>query len=130
MLPVVRGDDETTRQIVLYTIALVVFSIAVGVWLGPIYTGAAIVLGGRLPLARRAAATRPVPAPRGGPLPLLARLPRAALRRRRPRSGAAVKEMTPELERKNLLLGWALFGLSLLLFAGTVGVAFLYLRFD
>ena len=45
MLPVVRGDDETARQIVLYTIALVVFSIAVGVWLGPIYTGAAIALG-------------------------------------------------------------------------------------
>lgn len=38
--------------------------------------------------------------------------------------------MNPELERKNLLLGWALFGLFLLLFAGTVGVAFLYLALD
>ena len=38
--------------------------------------------------------------------------------------------MTPEIERKNLLLGWALFGLFLLLFAGTVGVAFLYLALD
>lgn len=35
-----------------------------------------------------------------------------------------------ELERKNLLLGWALFGLFLLLFVGTVGVAFLYLALD
>ena len=41
-----------------------------------------------------------------------------------------MKELTPELERKNLMLGWALFGLSLLLFAGTVGVAFLYLALD
>ncbi len=46
MLPVVRGEDETTRQIVLYTLALVVFSVAVGLWLGPVYTAAAIVLGG------------------------------------------------------------------------------------
>ena len=41
-----------------------------------------------------------------------------------------MKELTPELERKNLILGWALFGVSLLLFAGTVGVALLYLAFD
>ena len=38
--------------------------------------------------------------------------------------------MDPELARKNLLLGWALFGLFLLLLAGTVGVAFLYLALD
>ncbi len=38
--------------------------------------------------------------------------------------------MTPEIERKNLLLGWALFGLFLLLFVGTVGVALLYLALD
>ncbi len=41
-----------------------------------------------------------------------------------------MKEITPELERKNLILGWALFGVFLLLFAGTVGVALLYLAFD
>ena len=41
-----------------------------------------------------------------------------------------MKEITPELERKNLLLGWALFGIFLLLFAGTVGVALLYLALD
>jgi hypothetical protein len=38
--------------------------------------------------------------------------------------------MTPELERKNLLLGWALFGVFVLLFVGTVAVAFLYLALD
>jgi len=41
-----------------------------------------------------------------------------------------VKEITPELERRNLILGWALFGIFLVLFAGTVGVAFLYLALD
>ena len=41
-----------------------------------------------------------------------------------------MKELTPELERQNLILGWALFALFLLLFAGTVGVALLYLAFD
>ena len=37
-----------------------------------------------------------------------------------------MKELTPELERKNLALGWALFGICLLLFAGTIGIALLY----
>jgi hypothetical protein len=35
-----------------------------------------------------------------------------------------------ELERKNLRWGWALFGVFLVLFAGTVGVAFVYLWLD
>jgi hypothetical protein len=34
------------------------------------------------------------------------------------------------LARKNNRLGWLLFGIFWLLFAGTVGVAFLYLAFD
>jgi hypothetical protein len=34
------------------------------------------------------------------------------------------------LARKNLLWGWALFGLFLLLFAGTVAVALVYLALD
>ena len=45
MLPVVRGDRETARQIVLYSVGLVAFTIVVGLWLGPVYTGAAVVLG-------------------------------------------------------------------------------------
>jgi protoheme IX farnesyltransferase len=45
MLPVVRGDRETARQILLYSIGLVVFTVFVGLWLGPVYTAAAIVLG-------------------------------------------------------------------------------------
>ena len=48
MLPVVRGDRETARQILLYSIGLVAFTVAVGIWLGPVYTVAAAVLGGIL----------------------------------------------------------------------------------
>ena len=36
-------------------------------------------------------------------------------------------EVTAELSRKNMRWGWALFGLFLLLFGGTVGVALVYL---
>jgi protoheme IX farnesyltransferase len=45
MLPVVRGERETTRQILLYSVVLVAFTVAVGLWLGPLYTVAAAVLG-------------------------------------------------------------------------------------
>jgi hypothetical protein len=38
--------------------------------------------------------------------------------------------MDPELERKNVVLGLALFGVFCLLFAGTVAVAFVYLALD
>jgi hypothetical protein len=39
-------------------------------------------------------------------------------------------EHESELARRNLRFGWALFGLVLLLFAGTIVVALLYLQFD
>ena len=45
MLPVVRGDRETARQIVLYSLAMVAFTVVVGIWLGSLYTIAAVVLG-------------------------------------------------------------------------------------
>lgn len=35
-----------------------------------------------------------------------------------------------DLNRRNLRLGWGLFGLFWLLFAGSFGVAFLYLHFS
>ena len=46
MLPVVRGERETARQIVLYSIVMVAFTVVVGIWLGPLYTVAAVALGG------------------------------------------------------------------------------------
>jgi heme o synthase len=45
MLPVVRGDEETTRQIACYSVVLVAFTLAVGLSLGPVYSAAAGVLG-------------------------------------------------------------------------------------
>jgi protoheme IX farnesyltransferase len=45
MLPVVRGDRETARQILLYSFGLVLFTLAVGYWFGPLYTAAAAILG-------------------------------------------------------------------------------------
>jgi heme o synthase len=45
MLPVVRGEHETARQILLYSIALVAFTVLVGYWLGALYTASAVALG-------------------------------------------------------------------------------------
>jgi len=36
----------------------------------------------------------------------------------------------PDLERRNMRLGWALFGFFLLLFVGTCVVALIYLQLD
>jgi protoheme IX farnesyltransferase len=48
MLPVVRGERETVRQIVLYTVGLVAFTLVAGLSLGPLYTVAAARLGAAL----------------------------------------------------------------------------------
>jgi len=45
MLPSTRGERETTRQILLYSVVMVAFTLVVGVTLGPVYTVAAVVLG-------------------------------------------------------------------------------------
>jgi hypothetical protein len=47
-----------------------------------------------------------------------------------PRTTSEPVDVTPELARKNILLGWALLGIALLIAAGTVGVTFIYLHFD
>src|SRR6476661_2274420 len=48
MLPVVRGERETTRQILLYAVVLVTATVFPVVWgpLGFLYLGAALLLGG------------------------------------------------------------------------------------
>ena len=38
--------------------------------------------------------------------------------------------MDPELARRNVRLGWILFGIFVLLFAGTFAIAYLYLALD
>jgi hypothetical protein len=47
-----------------------------------------------------------------------------------PRTTSEPVEVTPELARKNVVLGWALLGLSLLIVAGTVVISLIYLQFD
>jgi protoheme IX farnesyltransferase len=42
---VIRGDAETARQILVYSIGMVAFTLAVGIWLGPLYTACAAALG-------------------------------------------------------------------------------------
>jgi hypothetical protein len=39
-------------------------------------------------------------------------------------------EVTSEVARKNVVLGWMLFGIALLIAAGTVVVSLIYLQFD
>jgi protoheme IX farnesyltransferase len=48
MLPVVRGEEETRRQIILYSLLLVVLTLVLSPFgmMGPIYFVAALVLGG------------------------------------------------------------------------------------
>ena len=84
MMPVVRGERETRRQILLYTLLLYAITqlpFCAGEF-GGIYLVASMVLG----FAFIAGAVAPVP-PRRPPhrpaaLPVLAALPRAAVRRR------------------------------------------------
>ena len=83
MLPVVRGERETRRQILLYTLLLYAVTqlpFCAGGF-GVIYLAASLLLGGAFiaGAVRPAAARRP--ALRAAPLPVLARLPRAAVRR-------------------------------------------------
>jgi hypothetical protein len=47
-----------------------------------------------------------------------------------PRTTNEPVEATPEIARKNVLLGFALFGIALLMAAGAVVVSLIYLQFD
>ena len=70
MLPVVRGDRETARQIVLYALAMVAFTMAVGYWLGPLYTVAACTLGAAFVALVGPPAPRPHTCAGAAPVPL------------------------------------------------------------
>ena len=123
MLPVVRGDAETARQIVLYSVG------ARRVHRRPVRRrlvrrrvprrGARPGRG--VPLARRAAVALDPARARVGALPLLAALSRPAVRRGSDRPGGHL--MDPELERKNVVLGLWLFGFSLALLVLTAVIA-------
>lgn len=47
-----------------------------------------------------------------------------------PRTTSEPVDLTPEIARKNVTLGLALFGIALLIAAGAVVVSLLYLQFD
>ncbi len=48
MLPVVTGEEQTRRAIVLYAVVLSAVSLVPALWLGAVYAGGSIVLGGIL----------------------------------------------------------------------------------
>ena len=82
MLPVVRGERETRRQILLYTVLLYAVSqlpFCAGAF-GATYLVASVVLGRRLHLRRRAARAAAGAPHRAAPVPVLARLPGGAVR--------------------------------------------------
>ena len=83
MMPVVHGEAETRRQILLYTCLLVVLTLLPVVFgfFGALYAAVAVVLGGAF-LFHAVRLQRSARAPRGAEdLPVLAPLPRAAVRR-------------------------------------------------
>jgi hypothetical protein len=47
-----------------------------------------------------------------------------------PRTTSEPVEVGPELARKNVLLGWMLLAIAVLVAAGTVVVSLIYLQFD
>ena len=131
MLPVVRGDRETVKQIVLYSFVLV------GVTVVPFFCGtlglaylvAALVLGAGFIWLAVAARPPHDAAPRVAPLPLRRSSTWRCSSSRRP-SDVGRLMLDPETERKNMLWGWGLFVLFCLIAAGTVAVAFIYLAVD
>ena len=132
MLPVVRGDRETVKQIVLYSFVMVAATVVPFVWgtLGLAYLVAALVLGGRVHLARRAA--RPA---HGAPRrPRSSSTPRSSTWRWSssppPSTWRSRPMLDPETERKNMLLGLGALRPLLLIAAGTVAIAFIYLAVD
>ena len=87
MLPVVRGDHETARQILLYTVLLVGLSVLpfLSQTFGLVYLVSAVVLGGWFLRAGGAAAARHQPRERARAVPLLTCLSGADVRRDRHR---------------------------------------------
>ena len=82
MLPVVRGERETARSIVLYSFVLVGVTLlpVLGRTLGAVYLVSAAVLGRRVHRPRARPPAPDDPRARAPPLQLLARVPRTPLR--------------------------------------------------
>ena len=132
MLPVVRGEAETRRQILLYSILLYAVTqlpFCAGGF-GTIYLVASLALGlgfiaGAVRLYRRADRAQ-----RAAPLPLLAGLPRGAVLRdgpgRAPLGWRAHAMLTRRLARKNIRTGLIVAGICMFMFGITFVVAAVY----
>ncbi len=129
MMPVVRGEVETRRQITLYSVLLVVLTFL------PVMFG---FFGAHLrPLRRSASAgrssPRPAPAaprgPQGRPahLPLLPRVPRGAVRRDGPRRSDRLNHlMDRKLALRNIRTGLIVGAICLIIFGLTFVAAYVY----
>ena len=132
MLPVVRGEDETRRQILLYTVLLYAVTqlpfCAGG--LGVAYLVPSMPLGaGFIYFSVRLlrSADRALGAAH---LPLLARLPGAALRLDAASTGVVLVEIPPWIARpprRNMTAGLVAGGIAAAIFALCFVVAFLYI---
>ncbi len=83
MMPVVRGEESTRRQIVVYAVLLVALTlapVATGLF-GSVLSGLGPRPGRRIPRARREAHALAFAPGSASPLPLFPRLPRPALHR-------------------------------------------------
>ena len=102
MLPVVKGERETRRQILLYTLLLYAVTqlpFCAGAFDG-IYLVASMTLGGALHRRRRDALPPRRPPLRPAALPLLAGLPRAAVRRDGGRRAALAQRSRQPLRKR------------------------------
>ena len=128
MLPVVRGDRETTRQIVLYTLVLIAVTLVPSAGHArPRLPRRGARARRRLPLARPGARARADPrAARACSSTTRCSTSRCSSSRW-PSTRCPVIEPTPELERKNMLLGLGAVRLLPAALRRHGRVAFLYL---
>ena len=128
MLPVVKGERETARAIVGYSLVLVGDHAPAGRLADarPGLPRRCARPRARVPRAGLRAPSGPDAGARAAALQLLARLPRAALRGHGGRPGLSRLAMEPELSRRNVRLGLLLLGVALVLFAGSIVVAVVY----
>ena len=130
MLPVVRGEDETRRQILLYTVLLYAVTqlpFCAGGF-GTIYLVASMLLGSASSPARSPAIAGPTGAARCG-CTCSRCLPRAAVLRDgrgRPSIECAPADVTRRLARKNIRTGLIVGGICMFMFGITFVVAALY----
>ena len=130
MMPVVHGEAETRRQILLYTCLLVVLTLLPVVFgfFGAIYAAFAVVLGGAVPVPRGAPAALRRP-PRGAARPTCSRssTSRCCSSRWWPTPGCRIADrMDRKLARRNVRTGLIVSTIMLLMFGLTFLAAAIY----